>query len=298
MTHLLGIKDFPIESGAADEIFTLAKKYKENRGSHDKPLAGQTWNLIFAKSSTRTRLSFEIGIHELGARSIFLNAQDIQLGRGEPIIDTARVMGRMSHGAIIRTFAQSDVESFAQYSEIPTINALTDDEHPSQILSDIFTIQEKLGDIRGKTIAFIGDADCNVANSFAYAAPLFDFKVKFAAPLSYQSKVENSHVETFIDPFDAAKDVDVIYTDVWISMGKEEESNERIEAFNGYQINSALQKEAKKDALIMHCLPAYRDKEITEEVLEANAQLIFDQAENRLHVQKGILSWLNAHRQD
>ncbi|MEM9444145.1 MAG: ornithine carbamoyltransferase [Verrucomicrobiota bacterium] len=297
MNHLLGIKDFTLTAEETDKyIFDLATQFKANRTSHEKPLLGQTWNLIFSKSSTRTRLSFEVGVYELGANGVFLNTQDIQLGRGEPIIDTARVMGRMTHGAVIRTYDQRDVEDFAQYSEIPTINALTDDEHPCQILTDLFTIKEKLGAIKGKKIAFIGDADCNVANSFAYAAPIFDYKLNFAAPISYQSKIDNNHIETFIDPFDATKDVDVIYTDVWISMGKEEESEKRLKEFHGYQINKALVKEAKKDALVLHCLPAYRDKEISEEILEERATDIFDQAENRLHTQKAILSWLNSSR--
>lgn len=294
MNHLIGIETFPVE--AAKEILDKAREYKANRGSHEKPLVGQTWNLIFAKSSTRTRVSFEVGIHELGGNSVFLAASEIQLGRGEPIQDTARVMGRMNHGAVMRTYDQKDVEIFAQYSGIPTINALTDQEHPCQVLADIFTYEEKRGPIQGKRVAFIGDADCNMGRSFAYAAEKFDFQVVFSAPDQYQCPVDNAHVQRTSDPFDAAKGADVLYTDVWVSMGKEEEASHRLKAFEGYQINAEMVKAANSGVLVQHCLPAYRGKEITEEVLEANAQDIFDQAENRLHVQKGIIRWLDRTR--
>jgi ornithine carbamoyltransferase len=227
---------------------------------------------------------------------MFLSANDIQLGRGEPIKDTARVMGRMIHGAVIRTFNQSDVEDFANYSKIPTINALTDDEHPCQILGDIFTYQEKRGAIAGKTVAFIGDGACNVANSWIFAAAKFGFNLRIAAPKEFQPpaallKKAGGNISVFDDTKVAAKDADLLYTDVWISMGKEAEGEQRMKILNGYQINQPLVKLAKKDALVMHCLPAYRGKEIDEETFEAHAQTIFDEAENRLHVQKSILSW-------
>jgi ornithine carbamoyltransferase len=205
-------------------------------------------------------------------------------------------MGRMIHGAVIRTFNQSDVEDFANYSKIPTINALTDDEHPCQILADIFTYQEKRGAIAGKTVAFIGDGACNVANSWIFAAAKFGFNLRIAAPKEFQPpaallKKAGGNISVFDDTKVAAKDADLLYTDVWISMGKEAEGEQRMKILNGYQINQPLVKLAKKDALVMHCLPAYRGKEIDEETFEAHAQTIFDEAENRLHVQKSILSW-------
>jgi ornithine carbamoyltransferase len=251
---------------------------------------------MFSKQSTRTRLSFEVGIRELGGQPMFLSAVDIQLGRGEPIKDTARVMGRMVHGAVIRTFAQHDVEEFAKFSGIPTVNALTDDEHPCQILADIFTFQEKRGSLAGKTVAFIGDGACNVANSWIWAASKFGFELRIASPEKFQPAPEllkraGGKISVTSDLKAAADNADLLYTDVWVSMGKETEAKERIQILTGYQINAALVKLAKKDALVMHCLPAYRGKEIDEETLEAHANTIFEEAENRLHVQKAILNW-------
>jgi len=257
-----------------------------------QPLKDECWALIFSKSSTRTRVSFEVGIRELGGEALFLAAADIQLGRGEPIKDTARVLGRMVHGAIIRTFAQQDVEDFAFYGKIPTVNALTDDEHPCQIMTDIFTFEEKRGPIAGKKVAFIGDAACNMGISFSHAAEIFGFELYCAAPQGFQTPVANSRTHHVTDPREAAEGADLLYTDVWVSMGKESEAAERERIFKGYQINAELLKSAKPDALVLHCLPAYRGKEISEEVLENRAQDIFDQAENRLHVQKGIIHWM------
>jgi ornithine carbamoyltransferase len=280
-----------------DQILGETAGFKRERG-HDprQPLAGQTWALMFSKQSTRTRLSFEVGIRELGGRPLFLSAVDIQLGRGEPIQDTARVMGRMVHGAVIRTFAQEDVEAFARFSAIPTINALTDDEHPCQILADIFTFQEKRGSIEGRTIAFIGDGACNVAHSWIWAASKLNFALRIAAPEKFQPSREllkraGGNVSVTTDIKAAASGADLLYTDVWISMGKEAEAQERTQTLTGYQINRALVQLARKDALVMHCLPAYRGKEIDEETLEAHAATIFEEAENRLHVQKAILNW-------
>lgn len=279
--------------GAAKAIFAEAALYKKNRRNPTQfPLKGQTWAMIFSKSSTRTRVSFEVGIRELGGESLFLNANDIQLGRGEPIADTARVLGRMVHGAVIRTYAQQDVVDFANYAKIPTVNALTDDEHPCQILTDVFTYEEKRGSIVGKKVAFIGDAACNVARSWVYAAEYFKFNLVLAAPSGFESTITNAHVKQVRSPEEAAANADLIYTDVWISMGKEAEAAERIKAFEGYQINAKLLSVARKDALVLHCLPAYRGKEITDEIMTSHADDIFDQAENRLHVQKGILHWL------
>ena len=224
----------------------------------------------------------------------FLSAAEIQLGRGELVRDTARVMGRMVHGAVIRTFAQGDVEEFAEFAKIPTINALTDDEHPCQILSDIFTIEEKRGSIRGKKVAFIGDAACNVPRSWAEAANIFDFQLICGAPKEFRPPSVGKHVSWTEDPMEAAKGADVLYTDVWVSMGKESESAQRERIFAPYQIDRKLVGLAKKNALVLHCLPAYRGKEISAEILEERAQDIFDQAENRLHTQKGILEWIVA----
>jgi ornithine carbamoyltransferase len=295
MRHLLKLAGMRETEG--QEILRLAAKAKKARGkksSSKGPLAGQIWALIFTKASTRTRVSFEVAIRELGGVPSFLSAAEIQLGRGELVRDTARVMGRMVHGAVIRTFAQGDVEEFAEFAKIPTINALTDDEHPCQILSDIFTIEEKRGSIRGKKVAFIGDAACNVPRSWAEAANIFDFQLICGAPKEFRPPSVGKHVSWTEDPMEAARGADVLYTDVWVSMGKESESAERERIFAPYQIDRKLVGLAKKNALVLHCLPAYRGKEISAEILEERAQDIFDQAENRLHTQKGILEWIVA----
>ncbi len=295
MKHLLSIEKLP--QADLEKILTAAAVMKRERGAHQlQPLAGQTWALIFSKSSTRTRVSFEVGVSELGGRPMFLSAADIQLGRGEPIKDTARVMARMLHGAVFRTFAQRDVEEFAQFSGIPTINALTDEEHPCQILADIFTVQEKRGNIAGKVIAFVGDGACNVPVSWMFAAAKLGFELRLAAPKQFQPDAAllrraGGKIVCTEDLKAAAEGADVLYTDVWVSMGKEAESAERLKALAGYQINESLVKLAKPGALVMHCLPAYRGREIDADTFEANAQTIFDQAENRLHVQKAILTW-------
>lgn len=296
MKHLLSIEN--LGQSEFQQILADARTMKRERGQHaNQPLAGQVWALLFAKSSTRTRVSFEVGIRELGGQSLFLSANEIQLGRGEPIKDTARVLGRMVRGVVFRTFSQSDVEEFARYSAIPTINALTDEEHPCQLLADIFTFEEKRGSIRGKVVAFLGDGACNVANSWAFAASKCGFELRIAAPKGFQPSTNllnraGGKIVVTPDPKNAAKGADLIYTDVWISMGKEAESAARLKKLRSYQVNSALVKLAKPDALVMHCLPAYRGKEIDAETFEANAQTIFDQAENRLHVQKAMLNWI------
>lgn len=296
MKHLLSIRTLPVADIQA--ILAHAARLKRERANHSqRPLAGHVWAMLFAKSSTRTRVSFEVGIRELGGDVIFLPANEIQLGRGEPIKDTARVLGRMVHGAVFRTFGQNDVEEFAKYGGIPTINALTDEEHPCQILADIFTFQEKRGDIRGKTVTFVGDGACNVANSWIFAAGKLDFELRIAAPNGFQPAPEllkraGGHVHCTEDLREAARGADLLYTDVWVSMGKEAESAERLRALSGYQIGEPVVRLANPGALVMHCLPAYRGKEITAETFEANAQTIFDQAENRLHAQKGVLQWI------
>jgi ornithine carbamoyltransferase len=295
MKHLLSLETMPGEG--MEWVLENAAAFKAARGQDTKPLAGQTWAMIFAKSSTRTRVSFEVGIHELGGKAIFLNAGDIQLGRGEPIKDTARVLGRMVHGAVIRTFAQADVDEFAEFSKIPTVNALTDEEHPCQILTDIFSFQERRGSIRGKVVTFVGDGACNVPVSWIWAAAKLDFELRIAAPKAYQPSAElvqraGGNIACTEDVQGAASGADLLYTDVFVSMGKESESTDRLKELAPYQINSALVKRAKRDALVMHCLPAYRGKEISEEVLEAHADTIFTEAENRLHTQKAILAWM------
>ena len=295
MKHLLKLEGMKESEGRI--ILNRAQEAKKNRGKKSSSagsLAGQIWALIFTKASTRTRVSFEVAIREMGGVPTFLSAAEIQLGRGELVRDTARVMGRMVHGAVIRTFAQGDVEEFAEFAKIPTINALTDDEHPCQILSDIFTIEEKRGSIRGKKIAFIGDAACNVPRSWAEAANIFDFQLICGAPKEFRPPSVGKHVSWTEDPMEAAKGADVLYTDVWVSMGKESESVERERIFAPYQIDRKLVGFAKKNALVLHCLPAYRGKEISADILEERAEDIFDQAENRLHTQKGILEWIVA----
>jgi ornithine carbamoyltransferase len=296
MKHLLSIEK--LARADMDKILADAKVLKAERGHHaQQPLKGQVWAMLFSKASTRTRVSFDVGIRELGGAPLFLPASEIQMGRGEPIQDTARVLGRMVHGAIIRTFAQSDVEDFARYSNLPTVNALTDDEHPCQILADVFTYQEKRGPIQGKVLTFIGDGACNMANSWIFAAAKLGFELRIAAPEGFQPPAEllrraGGKVSCTTDLMAACKGADVLYTDVWVSMGKEAESADRIRRLNGYQINARSLKAANPGALVMHCLPAYRGKEIDAETFEAHAQTIFDQAENRLHAQKAVLKWL------
>lgn len=298
MNHLLSIETLDVK--IIQWILNRATYWKQIRRNINapKPLKGQYWALIFTKPSTRTRISFEVGIREMGGDPIYLNANDMQLGRGELIKDTARVLGRMVHGAVIRTYAQKDVEEFASYSGIPTINALTDEEHPCQILSDIFTIEEKLGSIIGKVICFIGDGNCNVPRSWCFAASKLGFEFRIASPAEYHPPQQilqklGPNVKVFTDPLDAAQGADVLYTDVWVSMGKEQELEHRLRVFKNYQINDKVLQSAKPHVLVMHCLPAYRGKEITEEIFEAHSQTIFDQAENRLHVQKAILEWVS-----
>jgi ornithine carbamoyltransferase len=295
MKHFLSI-----ESQTAEHLTALLEasiQFKADRAKRSEPiLAGQTWALLFSKPSTRTRVSFEVGIRELGGSVIFLSQGDIQLGRGEPIIDTARVLGRMIHGAVIRTFAQSDVELFAEYGQIPTINALTDSEHPCQILADLLTILEKRGSLDDLKVCFIGDGKNNVAYSWIWAAERLGFELRIAAPENYRpedpllQRLTNRKIIVTGDPEAGADQADVLYTDVWVSMGFEEESAKRLLDLEKFQINEELVAKAASNALVLHCLPAYRGKEITAETLEKHAGTIFDQAENRLHVQKAILS--------
>jgi ornithine carbamoyltransferase len=293
MKHLLSIEEL-----SADEITNLiddAMRLKAWRGRDtEQPLNGQTWAMIFTKSSTRTRVSFEVGVRELGGFPMFLSSNDIQLGRGEPIKDTARVLGRMVHGVIIRTFAQQDVIDFAKYSKLPVINALTDDEHPCQILADLLTVREKLGGWEGRKFAFIGDGFSNMTRSWMWAAKRLDFELKVASPKSCQppahflKALDCDLVSVCEDPREAIAGADVINTDVWLSMGQEGQKEKEAE-FKGFELNSSLLTGAAKGHIVLHCLPAYRGKEISEELLEKHADTIFQQAENRLHAQKAIL---------
>jgi ornithine carbamoyltransferase len=298
MKHLLSI-----ESLGADEILSivdLGAKLKAARGTPGpRPLAGECWGMLFSKSSTRTRVSFEVGIRELGGDVLFLSSSEIQLGRGEPIEDTARVLGRMLHGAVIRTFKQSDIETFARLSGIPTINALTDEEHPCQILADLLTIRELRGSLEGVKVAFIGDADCNMGRSWIWAAARLGFELRLACPDLYRPPADllaraDAAVTITEDPEEAARGADILYTDVWVSMGKEEEAEHRAAQFARYQINDSVLRAAAPEAHVLHCLPAYRGKEITAEVFERHADAIFRQAENRLHAQKAVLTLLKS----
>ena len=292
MKHLLSIEQ--LSAKEIQGLLDSAAYLKRQRGRDGQKLAGQTWALIFTKSSTRTRVSFEVGIRELGGFPMFLSKNDIQLGRGEPIKDTARVLGRMVHGVIIRTFAQQDVVDFAEFSGIPTINALTDDEHPCQILADLLTIRERLGTWEDKKIAFIGDGFSNMTRSWMWAAKRLGFRLVVASPPSCQpspgflADLDAANVTITSDPEAAAEGAHVINTDVWLSMGQEDQQ-EKEKEFAGFQVNAGLLARAAHGHIVLHCLPAYRGKEISNEVLELHADTIFQQAENRLHAQKAVL---------
>ena len=294
-----------MEDLSKDEILDILNiadqlKYELKHGIKHHHLEGKTLGMIFEKSSTRTRVSFEAGMYQLGGYSLFLSSNDLQIGRGEPIQDTARVLSRYLNGIMIRTFAQKEVELLAEYSTIPIINGLTDDEHPCQVLADLMTIRESKNILDGLKVAYIGDGN-NMAQSLLVGCLTAGMNISLAIPNNYMIKehyinkgieiAENNNLCFNIvnDPKEAAKDADVIITDVWASMGKENEINERMKAFKGYQVNSELMKLAKEDAIVLHCLPAHREEEITEEILEKHATTIFEEAENRLHVQKAIL---------
>ena len=307
MRHFLKETDFKPSDLPA--LFATARELKANRGSHARPLAGQTWAMIFSKSSTRTRVSFEVGIHELGGNPLFLNRNDIQLGRGETIEDTARVLSRFVHGLIVRTFDHADVERLATAGSVPVINALTDFLHPCQIYADAMTMAERWagkGDLvaalKGRKIAFLGDTACNMANSWVLGANLFGMKIALAGPKGFAPGAElhallarEGYAGGFqftTDPFEAVRDADVVYTDVWVSMGKEEETKERIRVMSPYAVTARLFGAAKPDALFMHCLPAHAGEEVEQAVLDHPRCIIFDEAENRLHMQKAILATL------
>ncbi len=303
MKNLLSIEELTAQQ--IRDLLALGHKLKAERGCHaELPLQGQTWALIFSKSSTRTRVSFEVGISELGGRPMFLSTRDIQLGRGEPISDTARVLGRMIHGAVIRTYEQQEVVDFANYSELPTINALTDAEHPCQILADLLTIEELygVGSWKDMKIAFVGDGDNNMARSWMWAAKHLGFTLAIGAPAQYMpDEAFRRHLDTdrvifSTDPVEAARNATVINTDTWISMGQESEKGTKEQHFLPYQVNRELLAHAAPGHSVFHCLPAYRGMEITEEILEQFAPVIFTEAENRLHAQKAVLATLANNR--
>jgi ornithine carbamoyltransferase len=281
-------------------LLKRAKDLKKLRkaGKEYKPLAGKSLAMIFEKASTRTRISFETGMYELGGQGIFLSPNETQIGRGEPVKDTARVLERYVDAVMVRTYSQGVVEELAKWAHVPVINGLSDLYHPCQILADLFTIQEYKGDFQDKKIAYIGDGN-NVANSWLEAAILLGLNFSLATPEQYVpeeklfAKALRSKMFSYSsDPFEAVKDADVIYTDVWVSMGQEREQRERKKAFAQYKIDDKLLKSAKKDVMVMHCLPAYRGQEITDQVFEKFSDIIFTQAENRLHAQKALLEWL------
>jgi ornithine carbamoyltransferase len=287
---LLTIDDLNLSD--INEIFKLAGELKEKRHTFGEPLKGKTLGLIFEKPSNRTRVSFEVGITELGGHAIYLGSYEIDLGKRESPKDVAKVLSRYLSAMIARTFSHKTVVELAKYSSIPVINGLTDYQHPCQALSDLFTIKEKKG-LDGIAIAFIGDGN-NVLNSLLYICHKMGIKIRVACPKGYEPakdvlKDAAGFVSMFSSPADAVKGADVIYTDVWTSMGQEKEYRKRLKVFKKYQVNSELVKLANKEAIVMHCLPAHRGQEITDEVMDSPASIVMDQAENRLHVQKAIL---------
>ncbi len=279
------------------EILNLADqlKYEKHNGIEHHILKGKTLGMIFQKSSTRTRVSFEVGMYDLGGSALFLSSNDLQIGRGEPVEDTARVLSRYLDGIMIRTFEQAEVEALAEYGSIPIINGLTDYAHPCQVLADLLTIREHKGVIEGNKLCFVGDGN-NMANSLIVGCIKMGMKVSIACPDNYRPDPEimkwaeeNGEFECTSDVLKAAEGATVLYTDVWASMGQESEKAEREKAFAGYQINDDVMAVAAPDAMVLHCLPAHREEEITAKVFEEHADEIFDEAENRLHAQKAVL---------
>ena len=295
MKHLLKLAD--LDKGDILDILNLADqlKYETQHGIEHHHLKGKTLGMIFQKSSTRTRVSFETGMYQLGGQALFLSNRDLQIGRGEPVQDTARVLSRYLDGIMIRTFAQKEVEDLAEYGSIPIINGLTDYCHPCQVLADLMTIREYKKSFDGLKFCFIGDGN-NMANSLIVGAISMGMECAIACPKDYQPDAqimawakENGTFTCSEDILACAKDADVVYTDVWASMGQEEEKAEREKIFKNYQINDEVMAAAKPDAMVLHCLPAHREEEITAKVFEAHANEIFDEAENRLHAQKAVL---------
>ena len=296
--HFLTLKDLTPE-----ELQTLIHrgielKIQTKAGKIYEPLKNQTLVMVFEKASTRTRLSFEIGMTQLGGHGLFLSPDVSQLGRGEPLEDSARVISSMADGIMIRTFGHDIVEKLAEYSSVPVINALTDEFHPCQLLADMQTYYEERGSIQGKTVLWVGDGN-NMCNSYINAAAQYDFNLRIACPEGYEPMqslldAHSDRVEIYRDPMEAAKGVDLVVTDVWASMGQEEEQKKREIAFANFQVNSELMAQAKPDALFMHCLPAHRGEEVTAEVIDGPQSVVFKEAENRLHAQKALLEFLMA----
>lgn len=303
MEHLLTLHD--LSSEEIFQILKLAKKLKKElkEGVLHPTLAGKTLGMIFTKSSTRTRVSFEVGMSQLGGQALFLSSNDIQLGRGESIYDTAKVLSRYLDGIMIRTFKQSDVEELAEFGSIPIINGLTDLVHPCQILADLQTIEEHKGKLEGIKLAYIGDGN-NIAHSLLYGCAKVGMDVAIASPKAYScneeivanakgdAKKTGAKVLMTEDPIEAIKNADVVYTDTWCSMGQDDEKEVRIKAFGDYQVNKELFSHAKDDAIFLHCLPAYRGYEVTADVIDGPNSVIFDEAENRLHAQKAVMQIL------
>ncbi len=298
MRHFLTLMDLSSEELHA--LLRRATELKAMRGSSQsyEPLRGKVLGMIFEKSSTRTRVSFEVGMAQFGGSALFLSPRDTQLGRGEPLADTARVLSRMVDGIMIRTFEHEKIEEFARYSQVPVINGLTDRFHPCQLLADMQTYFEHRGDIAGKTVAWVGDGN-NMCHSYINAARQLDFQLRVACPLGYEPDAEianaaGGRVQLVEDPLEAAEAADLVVTDVWASMGQESEQDERHEVFAEYQVNERVMAQAKADALFMHCLPAHRGEEVTNEVIEGPQSVVWDEAENRLHAQKALLELLLA----
>lgn len=296
------LSEYDLERDDFEAIFDRARHLKRmlREGKPHTPLQGKTLGMIFDKSSTRTRISFEVGMYQLGGIALFLSSRDTQLGRGENIADSARIMSRYLNGIMIRTYSQASVEEFARYADIPVINGLTDLLHPCQLLADLFTIIEKRGRLAGLKVAYVGDGN-NMANSWINCAAKLPFHLDLACPDGYDPDSgilkravaeAPAGIALLRDPAEAVTDADVVYTDVWVSMGQESEREERMKRFQGYQVNQELIGRARRDALVMHCLPAHRGEEITAEVIDGPRSVVIDEAENRLHVQKAIMEIL------
>jgi ornithine carbamoyltransferase len=295
--HFLQFVD--AERGEIEHLFARARVvkdlFKRYRAYH--PLADRTLVMIFEKQSTRTRLSFEAGIHQLGGAAVFLNTRDSQLGRGEPVEDAAQVISRMCDLVMIRTYEQSILERFAANSRVPVINGLTNEYHPCQVLADVFTYIEHRGPIAGRTVAWVGDAN-NMAYTWIQAAGQLDFRIRISTPPGYRidasrvSSRDAAHLETFDDPMQACAGADLVSTDVWTSMGFEDESRDRLAAFADWQVDADMMRQARPDALFMHCLPAHRGEEVSAEVIDGPQSVVWDEAENRLHVQKALMEYL------
>lgn len=294
--HFINFDDLSIKElqGIIDQAISLKKEHKS--GQINDTLKNKTLAMIFDKSSTRTRVSFEAGMTQLGGQSLFLSEKDIQLGRGEPITDSAIVISSMVDAVMLRLSSHEDIIEFSKHSSKPVINALSDESHPCQILADLMTYQEMNGSIKNKKIAWIGDG-CNVCQTYMQAAGIFDFELSIATPKGYEPSelfIENykKNINFYSDPLMACENADIIVTDVWTSMGQESEKKQRELAFTGFQVDQNMMNQAKKDAIFMHCLPAYREKEVSSEVIDGNQSVVWSEAENRLHVQKSLLLYL------